>query len=182
MPIPLRHPAVELRDVCKGYLVGLGRCRGSARVLEGVSLSVAPGELVAIVGERRSGKSTLLRCAAGLLHPDAGTVCWAGSRRAPPGVAYRAVRSEGGERPAELLGPAPRLTLLALDDADSGSDEGRLASVAAWLGAVRVLHPGVAVIVAVATIARARALADRVVILDGGRVRPHVARARVGEP
>lgn len=178
----LRPPALELRDVSRSYLVGLGRCRGSARVLEAISLTLAPGELAAVVGERRAGKSTLLRCAAGLLRPDSGTVRWSGSDRAGPGVAYRAVRVGPGERPAELLGAAPRLTLLALDDADCGADDRQLASVAAWLGAVRVLHPGVAVLVAVATIARARAVADRVLVLDRGQLRPHVARARVGEP
>jgi putative ABC transport system ATP-binding protein len=42
--------------------------------LRGVSLQLAPGEVVAVTGASGCGKSTLLHCAAGILAPDAGTV------------------------------------------------------------------------------------------------------------
>jgi ABC-type multidrug transport system ATPase subunit len=61
---------LELDGVRKAY------GRGSSRrvVLDDVSLRVDGGELVAIWGLRRSGRSTLLRIAAGLEPPDAGSV------------------------------------------------------------------------------------------------------------
>jgi ABC-type lipoprotein export system ATPase subunit len=43
-----------------------------------VSLDIEPGELVAVWGERRSGRSTLLRLAAGIETPEEGVVCFEG--------------------------------------------------------------------------------------------------------
>jgi putative ABC transport system ATP-binding protein len=57
---------------------GLAKRYGSETVFEHVSLEVAPGEFVAIVGESGVGKSTLLNCMAGLDTWDAGTVTLAG--------------------------------------------------------------------------------------------------------
>jgi ABC-type lipoprotein export system ATPase subunit len=52
--------------------------RGERVVLRDVSLAVAAGELVAVLGARRSGRTTLLRIAAGLERPDEGRVCFDG--------------------------------------------------------------------------------------------------------
>ncbi len=52
----------------------LGKHYGEVAVFTNVSLEVAPGEFVAIVGESGVGKSTLLNCMAGLDSWDSGTV------------------------------------------------------------------------------------------------------------
>lgn len=47
---------------------------GAREALAGIGLSARAGRLVALVGPNASGKSTLLRCVAGLLRPDAGSI------------------------------------------------------------------------------------------------------------
>jgi ABC-type branched-subunit amino acid transport system ATPase component len=59
-----------LRDVRAGY--------GDVEVLHGVSLSVAPGQVVAVLGANGAGKSTLCAVAAGLVVPTTGRVLLGG--------------------------------------------------------------------------------------------------------
>ncbi len=47
---------------------------GERTILDGVSLSVAPGEIVGILGPNGSGKTSLMRCITGLWRPDHGSV------------------------------------------------------------------------------------------------------------
>jgi polar amino acid transport system ATP-binding protein len=55
-------------------MTNVGKCFGALRVLEGVNLTVAAGETVALIGPSGGGKSTLLRCVNGLTAFDAGEV------------------------------------------------------------------------------------------------------------
>jgi polar amino acid transport system ATP-binding protein len=59
-------PLVSIRDVRKSY--------GPVEVLKGVSLEVAKGDVVAIIGRSGSGKSTLLRCINGLETYQSGAI------------------------------------------------------------------------------------------------------------
>jgi NitT/TauT family transport system ATP-binding protein len=71
---PSRHasapPKLELRDVDLRYF-GL---EGETEALKGISLAVAPGEFVAIIGQSGCGKSTLLSLISGILQPTGGAV------------------------------------------------------------------------------------------------------------
>ena len=58
-------------------------------VVNGISLRVAAGETVALVGPSGGGKSTILALAAGLLTPDCGAVALGGKRLTRPGLAAR---------------------------------------------------------------------------------------------
>jgi branched-chain amino acid transport system ATP-binding protein len=55
-----------LRNVDAGY--------GSVRVLHGVSMEIAEGETVALLGTNGNGKSTLIKCIMGLVRPDRGEI------------------------------------------------------------------------------------------------------------
>lgn len=106
--------------------------RGETPVLDGVSLSLAPGRILRIDGENGSGKTTLLRVLAGLVEPDEGEVRFEG-RALPsaqhelnaallyighrPGTcdALSAVENLAASAVAQALGVDPHAIAAALD-------------------------------------------------------------------
>jgi ABC-type polar amino acid transport system ATPase subunit len=78
-------------------IVGLRKHFGAHVVLDGVSLTVGAGEIVALTGPSGSGKTTVLRCVNGLERADGGTI-----------------RIAGHELPAGARGPAHERALLAV--------------------------------------------------------------------
>ena len=85
----LRGPVLEATGVEKSYRGGDGTL---IRVLDGVDLTVSPGEMVAVVGASGAGKSTFLHVLGALDRPDAGEVRLVG----------QATRTTGDEVLAEL--------------------------------------------------------------------------------
>jgi putative ABC transport system ATP-binding protein len=68
----VNEPLVEARDAVLSF--------GPTPALQGASLAVDRGEIVAVMGPSGSGKTTLLHCLAGILAPDAGEIRFAGQR------------------------------------------------------------------------------------------------------
>lgn len=79
---------VEIREISKSY--------GAVQVLKGVSLDVAKGEVVAVIGRSGSGKSTLLRCVNGLEVIQAGTIRVDGVQVNDPATDLRKLRQQVG--------------------------------------------------------------------------------------
>ena len=65
-------PLLDATDLRKRF--------GQTEALRGIDFSLAPGEIVAVMGPSGSGKSTLLHCLAGITVPDEGHVAFKGAR------------------------------------------------------------------------------------------------------
>lgn len=143
-------------------------------VLRGVSLLIEPGELVAVYGARRSGRSTLLRVASGIESPDLGRVRFAGRDLNEPhhdalggGIGYcrRSFRSSEGPYVIDHLAigqvargtslkQSRRLAHVALERVEVGSCAGRRPAELDAAESVRV------------SIARAIVLQPRILLID----------------
>ena len=82
------QPVVELKDVQKHF--------GQLHVLKGVSFSVERGQVVAIIGQSGSGKSTALRCIDRLETIDSGSIHCCGHAVHDPALDLRSLRKDVG--------------------------------------------------------------------------------------
>jgi polar amino acid transport system ATP-binding protein len=85
---PAHHPALDLKGIRKSF--------GDHDVLRGIDLTVAPHEVICLIGASGSGKSTLLRC-VNLLEPvTGGSIFFSGVDITGPGVNADLVRRRMG--------------------------------------------------------------------------------------
>jgi peptide/nickel transport system ATP-binding protein len=77
-------PILEVRDLVVEY-----GGRAAIRAVDGVSLRIAPGEVLALVGESGCGKSSTARAVIGMERPHAGTVSYRGAAVPPLGLRTR---------------------------------------------------------------------------------------------
>ena len=82
------RPILEVRGLVKRF--------GALEVLKGIDLSVAPQELVFVIGPSGSGKSTLLRCCNRLEEPDEGSIAVDGVELMDPKCDLNAMRRRIG--------------------------------------------------------------------------------------
>ena len=93
LPATPEPPLLTVTDLAVHYAVpgkGWFAPDRTLRALDGVALTVAPGETLGVVGESGSGKSTLARAVLRLVRPDHGRVCLLGREIA--GLAEREIR------------------------------------------------------------------------------------------
>jgi len=93
--------AIELRDVFRVHSTP----EGDAAALQGLSLQVADGEVLTVLGPSGSGKSTLLRVIAGLEKPDTGEVFISGREATQLRPQQRGVAHDG-RRQRRVRAPA----------------------------------------------------------------------------
>lgn len=92
-------------------MAGVSKRFGASRALDGVTLELGGGEVLALIGENGAGKSTLMKVLSGAERPDAGSMTLAGSSYAPRGP--RDAIGRGVAMIYQELAVAPHLTVEA---------------------------------------------------------------------
>ncbi len=221
---------IRLTDIVAGY--------GRIVVLHGISLEVAPGECVGILGHNGMGKTTLLKTVMGLLPCRGGTIAWDGEEiahlpthaRARTGLGYvpqgrqifpsltvrenlrfAAVASGAGPGAAQaVLAEFPELTrlldragsalsggeqqllavaralcgrprLLLLDEPTEGIQPSIIAAMIERIGALR-RGLGLSVLLVEQNLDFIHALADRVLLIQRGRITGEIPHDALGDP
>ncbi|OLL72207.1 putative ABC transporter permease protein [Pseudonocardia sp. Ae168_Ps1] len=113
----LSAPAVEAGGSAHVRAENVSVTRGSRRVLDDVSVTVAARSRIAVVGENGRGKTTLLHVLAGIVRPDEGTVRRAGT----VGLARQELPAGAGETVGTLTGRALAASLGALGALDEAA-------------------------------------------------------------
>ncbi|MFJ5674677.1 ABC transporter ATP-binding protein [Streptomyces sp. NPDC093097] len=121
---PAQRPASETEPVA--VVEGLGVRRGRTPVLQGVGLTVRPGETVALMGRNGAGKSTLLRTLVGMHQPSSGSVRVGGAvpHRTRPRDLLRRVGLVPQD-PRDLLSADTVAAECTAADRDANAPEGR---------------------------------------------------------
>lgn len=157
-PAPSGPPILSVRDLRVAFPLGRG-WRGEERwltVVDGLSIALAEGETLALLGETGSGKSVLARAILRLIPPVGGQVSWLGTdlTAAPPEAMRRARRDLqilfpdplAAFDPLMTIGAQLAETLESLRPTRSSADRAaRLAEALEEVGlpaAVLDLHPG----------------------------------------
>ncbi len=99
----LSGPLLAMRDVAKRF--------GASRALDGVSLDLEAGEVLALLGENGAGKSTLMKILSGAYRPDSGSMTLGGEPYSPSGP--RDALARGVAMIYQELTIAPHLTVEA---------------------------------------------------------------------
>ena len=145
--MPLDQPLIEGRDLVRRF--------GGLRAVDGMSIALAPGEMVGLIGPNGAGKTTLFNLLAGAIRPSAGTIRIDGvevSRERPD---QRIGRGVG--RTFQIPRPFAEMTVLenVLTGAQGQSGE------RAWMN---FLRPGRVAAEERAAVERARRLLDFVML------------------
>jgi NitT/TauT family transport system ATP-binding protein len=99
---------MDVRDVVVEY----GRKAAAVRAVDGISLSVAPGESVALIGPSGCGKSSLLFAMAGLVRPAQGTISVNGETLTRPRREIALILQNAGLLPWKTVWQNANLSLL----------------------------------------------------------------------
>jgi branched-chain amino acid transport system ATP-binding protein len=109
---------------------------GGVVAVNGMSLSIVPGQIVGLIGPNGAGKTTFINCVAGAYRPSRGTVQWKGTELR--GLAPHAVIRQGVARTFQNVASLHDLTVLDIVKLGAGAGAARRrglsAAAALWRG------------------------------------------------